>query len=432
MTTSGQMLQVCRRVFLVATGLVLASGLATSADAGEPAGKLRILNWMSGAEAKMWTDIEAAFAKAHPGVEVSDLKIPSQGDARGGIRSALMGGEVVDLMINTWPAFREELVAANMLAPIDGDWDASGWDKRLSPSWREISKVGGTTYGVPFLFGDRSGIWYKTAHMKKAGIEPPKTWSEFLASFDKLKAAGYAHPVAMPGKFWAHAEWFESLLVRVSGVETASKLAKHEIPWTDPAIKAVLKKYAEMIDAGCCGDASVMLAGDWDYEADRIFKADAKNYELMGMWMNARLISDYGLKDGVDFGLFQFPALGLGHDDTSIVDTKEVNLAANAPNREAAIAFMDFLSSRTVTDILADYGLASPSLEADTSKLGPSQQTATAAALNGKVQFVFGDLLPGDMADEYRVQLQKFLLDTSDANIDTVLAALEAKAKSIY
>ena len=35
---------------------------------------------------------------------------------------------------------------------------------------------------------------------------------------------------------------------------------------------------------------------------------------------------------------------------------------------------------------------------------------------SAKVQFVMGDLLPGDLVDEYRVQLQKFLQDPSDAN----------------
>ena len=48
------------------------------------------------------------------------------------------------------------------------------------------------------------------------------------------------------------------------------------------------------------------------------------------------------------------------------------------------------------------------------------QQVATAAVGSSKVQFVLGDLLPGDLVDEYRVQLQKFLQDPSDANIDAV------------
>ena len=64
--------------------------------------------------------------------------------------------------------------------------------------------------------------------------------------------------------------------------------------------------------------------------------------------------------------------------------------------------------------------------------LGPVQQIATAAVGASKVQFVLGDLLPGDLVDEYRVQLQKFLQDPSDANIDAVTAAIEAKAAEVY
>jgi hypothetical protein len=45
---------------------------------------------------------------------------------------------------------------------------------------------------------------------------------------------------------------------------------------------------------------------------------------------------------------------------------------------------------------------------------------------------VLGDLLPGDLVDEYRVQLQRFLQDPSEEMIDTVLAAIEAKAATAY
>jgi multiple sugar transport system substrate-binding protein len=166
--------------------------------------------------------------------------------------------------------------------------------------------------------------------------------------------------------------------------------------------------------------------------ADQLFKADQSNYQIIGMWVNARARNDYGLTEGVDYSLFQFPALGLGHDDTSSVDSKEVSGTTNGANPAAADAFMAFMISKEAADILASYGYASPSSAADTSQLGPAQQVATAAVGSSKVQFVLGDLLPGDLVDEYRVQLQKFLQDPSDANIDAVTAAIEAKAAESY
>lgn len=433
MTTIFNGPSVGRRLVLAAASLALMTGTAPLAFGQDLSGELVILNWQGGVDGEMWDVLEAAFTEANPGVTIRELEITAQGDARGGIRTALLGGETVDIIINTWPAFRAELVQAGILRPIEEQWASFGWDEQLSQSWRDLGSIDGVPYGLTYTYGDRSGIWYKTEHMEKAGIAaPPATWEEFLASFDALKAAGYQYPVAMPGKYWAHAEWFETLLLRTAGVEVAAQLAAHEIPWTDPAVKAALMKYAEMLNAGCCGDPAVMFANDWDGEADQIFQADAKNYLLIGMWMNARALGDYDLTEGEDYSFFQFPALGMGHDDTSSVDAKELNVTTNGANPEVADAFLDFIVSKTAADILADYGYASPSSEADTSKLGPVQQTATAAVASSKVQFVLGDLLPGDLGDEYRVQLQRFLQDPSESNIDTVLAAIEAKAASLY
>jgi ABC-type glycerol-3-phosphate transport system substrate-binding protein len=419
---------VSRRTILAsaALGLMLASSPAFAQDVS---GELVIMQWQGGVEADLWKDLEAAFVAKNPGVTIRELVMTGQGDMRGPMRTALLGGEVVDLIINTWPAFRAELNDAGILRPIDEQWAANDWDSKLNESWKTLGQIDGVTYGLTYTYGDRSGVWYKPGHLEKAGIaEPPKTWEEFIASFDKLKAAGYATPVAIGAKYWSHTEWFESLLLRTAGVETAAALAAHDIPWTDPAVKTALQKYAEMLKAGCCGDPNAMLANDWDGAADMLFKADAANFQVIGMWVNARAKSDYGLTEGTDYSLFQFPALGMGHDDTSSVDAKELNATTNGKNPAAADAFLDFIVSKDAADILGKYGYASPSTAADSSLLGPAQQVATAAVASSKVQFVLGDLLPGDLVDEYRVQLQKFLQDPSDANIDAVTAAIEAKA----
>lgn len=421
-----------RRALLsgVATAAVLMMTGATFAQ--DLSGELAILQWQGGVDAELWQKLEADFIAQHPGVTVRELTITAQGDARGGIRTAILGGEKVDIIINTWPAFRKELADAGILRPLDDTWSALGLESTLTQSWRDLGMTDGVTYGVPYTYGDRSGIWYKTSHLKDAGIEPPKTWEEFIVAIETLKAAGFETPIPMPGKYWAHGEWFESLLLRVGGVEAAAKLASREIPWTDEIVKTTLRKYAELLAAGCCGTPEQMFAGDWDMSADQIFKADAGNFLLIGMWMNARAKGDYGLEEGVDYSLFQFPALGMGFDDTSSVDAKELLVTSNGDNPAAADAFLTYIVSPEATKILAEYGYASPSSNADPSLLGPVQQQATAAVAASKVQFVLGDLLPGDLVDEYRVQLQKFLQDPSDANIDAVTAAIEAKAVESY
>ncbi len=420
-----------RRTVLAGAMLAALAGTSSMVLAQELSGELVVLQWQTGTDGEMWKEIEAKFTELNPGVTVREFQpAGGQGDARGGMRTALMGGEVVDVIINTWPAFRAELVTAGILRPVEDQWASFGWDDKLSQSWRELGNVDGTTYGVTYTYGDRSAIWYKTAQLEKAGITPPTTWEEFLASFEKLKAAGYTAPIVIPAKYWAHTEWFETLLLRTAGVETASQLAAHEIPWTDPKVKAALMKYAEMLQAGCCADPATMLAVEDPYPT--LYTSEESNYLLFGMWTNAALKNEYALEEGVDYSIFQFPALGMGFDDTSSVDTKELNVTTNGANPAAADAFLDFIIGPDATSILVKYGYASPSTAMDGSALGPVQQVATAAVASSKVQFVLGDLLPGDLVDEYRVQLQKFLQDPSEATVDAVLAAIEAKAATAY
>lgn len=420
-----------RRTVMAGVMLAALAGVSPSVLAQDLSGELVILQWQTGTDGQMWKDVEAKFMELHPGVTIREfLPAGTQGDPRGGIRTALLGGEVVDIIINTWPAFRAELVNSGILRPIDEQWASFGWDEKLSQSWRDLGSIEGTTYGITYTYGDRSAIWYKTSQLEKAGITPPATWDEFLASFDKLKAAGYPAPVVIPAKYWAHAEWFETLLLRTAGVEAAAQLAAHQIPWTDPKVKTALMKYAEMLQAGCCADPATMLAIEQPYPT--LYTSEDSSYLLFGMWTNSALKNDLGLTEGVDYSIFQFPTLGMGFDDTSSVDAKELNVTTNGANPAAADAFLDFIVGPEASNIMANYGYASPSTAMDGALLGPVQTIATGAVSSAKVQFVLGDLLPGDLVDEYRVQLQKFLQNPTEATVDEVLAAIEAKAATVY
>jgi hypothetical protein len=197
-------------------------------------------------------------------------------------------------------------------------------------------------------------------------------------------------------------------------------------------VKNTLDKFAELVKAGCCGDANTMLAMDWDNASDAVFKAGTHGWQIIGMWNNDRAQSTDGLKQGVDYSITQFPAMGAGHDDVSSVDTKEFSELTSGANQPAADAFLAWITTKDAADIVAQHGLASPSNKVDGSLYGPVIKASVDAVAAAKPQFVMGDLLPGDLVDEYRVQLQKFLQDPSDATIAAIQQDLEAKAATSY
>jgi len=421
-----------RRALLAGASLAAVLAMMPHSFAADVSGELVLLDWASGSEQDMIKALEDGFVKANPGVHFKEINLTVQGDARGAIRAALQSGEKADLFINTWPAFRKELADAGMLRDLTGLWDSAKIGDNLSASWKDLGSLDGKVYGVTYTFGDRSAMFYKTDTMKKAGITTqPTTWDDFVANFAKLKAVNVT-PIAIGAKVWSHTEWFESIYEHLNGVDMAAKLTSHQIPWTDPSVKNTLKKWAELIKAGCCGDANTMLAMDWDNASDALMKQGTYGYQIIGMWNNDRAQSTDGLKQGVDYSIQQFPAMGAGHDDVSSVDTKEFSGLTSGSNSAAADAFLAWITTADAANIVAQHGLASPSNKVDASIYGPVQKQAAESVANAKVQFVMGDLLPGDLVDEYRVQLQKFLQDPSDANIDAVAAAIEAKAATSY
>jgi ABC-type glycerol-3-phosphate transport system substrate-binding protein len=340
----------------------------------------------------------------------------------------LQSGEKADLFVNTWPAFRKELADAGMLRDLGPLWDSAKLGDNLTDSWKALGSTDGKLYGVTYTFGDRSAMFFKTDTMKKAGIDKqPTTWDEFAANFKKLNAAGVT-PIAVGAKVWSHTEWFESTYEHLNGIEKAADLAAHKIPWTDESVKNTLRKWAELLKAGCCGDANSMLAMDWDNASDALFKQGTYGYQMIGMWNNDRARSVDGLKEGVDYSILQFPAMGAGHDDVSSVDSKEFSGFTTAPIPLPPTRSWRGSRRRTRPTSLPSTGSPHPATRSTSRCTGPVMQASADAVASSKVQFVMGDLLPGDLVDEYRVQLQKFLQDPSEATIDAVTQALEAKA----
>ena len=422
--------RITRRNVLVGAGVAALMTAAPRAYAAGISGEVVLLNWNGGNDFDAIKELQAAFVAANPGVKFTNVTVTGTGDQRGAIRTALLGGQTADLLINAWPAFRAELATGGMLRDLGPMWDQHKLSENLSDGWKTQGSTGGVLYGITHTYGDRSALYYNKATFAKAGITPPVNWTEFLASFAALKKVGVT-PIGLGAKVWSHGEFFETLLLRTAGTDFAAKLAKHDAKWTSKEVTATLVKWRELIDAGAFGDISVALASDDGMMTDNVLKNGTYGSHLIGPWTNSYAKS-IGLKEGVDYSIYQFPAMGVGHDDTSSIDTNEYVGLSSGANPAAADGFLAWLTTAAAANLIAKSGKASPSNKVDAALYGPVLAVAVENVAKSKLQFVLGDLLPGDLVDEYRVQLQKFLLDPSDAGIAKVTADIEAKAATAY
>ncbi|MEE2943958.1 MAG: ABC transporter substrate-binding protein [Pseudomonadota bacterium] len=414
-------------------GAAIAS-LASGAWAEELSGELTILNWLGGTEGELIIALEEAFAAKHPDVTINDIN-PSAGggDARAGIRSALLSGESFDLLLNTWPSFEKELIDAGLLQSWDGQWESRGWSNALSDSWRNLATYDGSTYGVYFLAGNRSGLWYRPDVFAAAGIDSePQSWDDYLATFPKL-AANDVQPVSIGARSWATTEWFENMILKSAGADYARSLAAHDgAKWTDPQVTAVFDLWRGMLEANCCESTEKMLAMHWPDTADAVMRDGTAGTMLIGAWANQRAAGEYGQAPGEDYSFFQFPAVDAAHANTMSIDGKNWLLMDGAKDVELAGAFIDFVLSEEGSNIIANLNIATPSANVDTSKYDPIVAKYVAAYSGADVVFVLDDLLPAELSGLFRTSLQNFLQDPSPENVAKIQAALEAKADEVY
>ena len=240
-----------RRRFLAAASVALVASAAPVSGilAQEPSGELVILQWQGGTEAEMWQEVEEAFMAKHPGVTVREADGDGSGryarpDAHraawrrgGGHHHQHLAGVPRRTDRCRHPAAGRRPVGSVRLgreARPGLEGPRLGRRQHLRRDLHLRRSLG------------RSGTSPRTSKRPASSLPRPGTSSSLR--FDKLKAAGFAPPVAIGAKYWSHAEWFESLLLRTAGVEAAAKLAAHEIPWTDPVVKTALAEVCR--DAG--------------------------------------------------------------------------------------------------------------------------------------------------------------------------------------
>ena len=97
------------------------------------------------------------------------------------------------------------LIADGQILPLDDVMDGPNWEhdstwrQSFLPGTLDLYTVNGHVYGVPLSYL-ADVIWYNKTMFEQHGWLPPRTWEEFFALCEKIKAAGMA-PMAFQGRY---------------------------------------------------------------------------------------------------------------------------------------------------------------------------------------------------------------------------------------
>src|SRR4051794_14122410 len=164
-------------------------GGSSSSNAGSAGGGSSTLSLLvdNGASTVKAAQAEAdAFEKANPGVTVKLETRPQGTEGDNLVKTKLSTGDMQDVFWYNSGSLLQALNPAQTLVDLTGDPVIAQVDETFLPAVTQ----GGKVYGVPQGSSFGGGILYSRDVYSKLGLQVPKTWAEFEANNDKVKAAG--------------------------------------------------------------------------------------------------------------------------------------------------------------------------------------------------------------------------------------------------
>lgn len=299
--------------------------------------------WTAGGEAEGLQAMIDIFNEKYPDVEFINATVAGGAgfEAKPVLISRLTGGDPPDSfqvhagheLIDTWGV-------GDYLEPVNFIFEEEGWYDVYPEDIISILSMGDDILSVPVNIHRSNVLWYNKAVFEDNGIEAPTTFDEFFAAADALEAAGIT-PLALGDTgIWAAVHLFENVLLGVVGSDDYIGLMDGSVRWDSDEVKEAIQTFVDLLDY--VNDDHSALG--WDEAAQYVIDGSAA-CTVMGDWAHGYFMAK-GLTPGVEYGYV--PSPGTSGIFMALSDT--FCLPADAPNRDAAIAWLKICGSKEGQD----------------------------------------------------------------------------------
>jgi multiple sugar transport system substrate-binding protein len=340
------------RLFFVSIVMLLIGIVPSLAQDAQPSGTINFAFWNYGPDAQPgWEAIITEFNKEYPDITVKLVAATGNnwGDYLNSVATLIAGGEKLDLM---WVATEGVQLLVNQLkiaVPLDDYMERDKEELKeylsdVNPQLLDAFKVDGKQYQLPYSWNPMV-IYYNTARLKEAGLEPPKSdWSrdEFLKYAQALTVDSdndgtpekYGYAFENGGLFTSAMPW----IFANGGNIVSDDFCKPTV--TDPKVEDALQFMYDLIythkvspvptplntlfQSIQTGDVAMIGVGRWALPT--LYKANFTDFDIVNWPGNPDQLTEFGI-DG-------FPLL------------------STSENPDAAWAFIKFMTNKSVSERL--------------------------------------------------------------------------------
>lgn len=339
-------LSIRRRTLLGLIGSLAAIGTGFVASAPAFADEtVTLWSWRTEDEAAM-RRIFDVFEKETPGIKVN-IQFTPDADYQNRLSTALRGGRGPDIAQLKAYGEVQPFIEAGYLDALD---ESVAELKNMPDTALGAARgrTDGKTYGVPYSV-PMMGVFYNKEIFAAQGIEIPKTYKDFIAACEKLKAAGIT-PIAAGGangSAWALEIGVGVVGPTVYGPGFYDEMMSGKATFEDPRYVAALKRYAELKPYFSDGFAGV----DYTTSTQQFITGKAAMF-LGGSFENGSFKAQ---NPKLQFSIFSFPADDAGATlYTSAFSDGSYGLVSESKNKEAATKVLNFMASQKFAQLFAD------------------------------------------------------------------------------
>lgn len=198
------------------------------------------------AVAEAWV---AAYTAKNPDVSIDIEVRPGGGEGDNIVKTRLATSSMADVFFYNSGSLFQALNATQNLLPLTNE----PFQANVQESFKSVVSAGGEVYGAPFAPAMGGGIFYNKPIYAELGLEIPKTWDEFMANNEKIKAAGKTAVIQTYGETWTSqvvvlADFFNVL---ADAPDFAQQFTANEAKFaTTPSAERSFEKLQELYDAG--------------------------------------------------------------------------------------------------------------------------------------------------------------------------------------
>ncbi|WP_102958120.1 ABC transporter substrate-binding protein [Mangrovicella endophytica] len=356
-------------------------------------------------------------AKEKTGVRIVQTSYAPPEQYKAFVQSSIASGNPPDLFTWWTGASFKELIATGKIAVLDDVWDEMVKSGQYEESTRDLFKVDGKTYAVPFSMS-RWVVLYNKKMFADNGLSEPKSWGDMMAAADKLKAAGITPFNASVQEGWRGFIWFEELMIRTN---PAAYKGLHDgtVGYDDPAVRKAFQIWSDMYAKGYFTDPRS------NEEAQDFARGKAAMY-LIGEWAEG-LVDTAGLKPDTGFGAFIMPNVDAGLPSSVIVEAGPIVVSTAGKEKKDVMTAVNFWTSVDGANVWAkSSGNFEGNVKADAPNPTVAKITADMMADKAVLMERWWEAVPPDLQGELVAELNGFMVDPTMQNAEAVMGRMQA------